>query len=57
MLIRKQRSPSSLLEKHKRPGVYYALTNDGVELPVIDITHLAFALNVSDTEQRAAVQK
>jgi hypothetical protein len=56
-LIRKQSSASSLLEKDKRPGVYYALTNQDVELPVIDITHPAFALNVSDAEQRAAVQK
>lgn len=34
-------------EKNKKPGVYYALTNDGVELPVIDVTHPEFALNLS----------
>lgn len=37
-------------EQHKRPGVSYALTDDGVELPVIDITHPAFALAVSEAE-------
>jgi hypothetical protein len=31
-----------LPERNKRPGVYYALTDDGVELPVINLTHPAF---------------
>lgn len=30
-------------ERHKIPGVCYAVTDDGVELPVIDITHPAFS--------------
>jgi hypothetical protein len=34
-------------EKNKRPGVCYALTDDGVELPVIDVTNPAFAENPS----------
>ena len=35
-------------EERKRPGVCYAVTIDGVELPVVDITHPAFALDVPD---------
>lgn len=43
--------PSSRLEASKKPGVCYALTPDGLELPVIDITHPAFAEPVlSDAE-------
>ncbi len=33
-----------LPERQKKPGVCYALTDDGVELPVIDVTHPAFFL-------------
>lgn len=29
-------------ETHKKPGVFYAVTDDGVELPVIDLTHPSF---------------
>lgn len=32
----------------KRPGVVYASTSDGIELPVIDITNPAFALPEND---------
>ncbi|MDB4989125.1 MAG: hypothetical protein JWN04_4303 [Myxococcaceae bacterium] len=35
-----------MAERNKRPGVQYALTDDGVELPVIDITHPAFLLSL-----------
>src|SRR6266852_3362088 len=45
-----------LAETNKRPGVHYALTSDGVELPVVDVSHPAFALTVTDPEQRALVQ-
>ena len=34
-------------ERNKKPGVCYALSNDGIELPVIDVTHPAFACEVS----------
>jgi len=44
-------------EMTKRPGVYYGVTRDGVELPVIDVTHPAFALAVSDSEQRRLVER
>jgi hypothetical protein len=39
----------------KIPGVYYAATDDGVELPIVDIMHPAFALAVSDAEQESLV--
>jgi hypothetical protein len=35
-------------EKNKKAGVYYALSDDGVELPVIDITHSAFAIYMDE---------
>ncbi len=31
------------IERDKRPGICYAFTDDGVELPVIDLTHPAFS--------------
>jgi hypothetical protein len=33
---------ATIPERHKRPGVCYAVTIDGIELPVIDLTHPAF---------------
>jgi len=38
----------------RKPGVCYALTDEGVELPVIDVTHPAFRLDLSagDLAQR-----
>jgi len=33
--------------RHKRPGVSYAVTDDGLELPVLDVTHPAFACELS----------
>lgn len=40
-------------ERHKKPGVCYAVTNDGLELPVVDVTHPAFACALSDEKQQA----
>ena len=37
-------------ERRKQPGLCYAVTDDGIELPVIDVTHPAFAFNPSDEE-------
>jgi len=37
-------------EKNKRTGVSYAVTEDGVELPIIDVTHPAFAVEKSAAE-------
>ena len=37
-------------EKNKKPGVCYAVTDDGIELPVIDVTNPAFIIQLSDLE-------
>lgn len=37
-------------ELHKKPGVAYAYTDDGLELPVIDITHPAFELHTDQLD-------
>ncbi len=37
--------PTPVPELHKKPGVSYAFADDGLELPVIDITHPAFELH------------
>lgn len=34
-------------EKNKKPGVCYAVTPDGLELPVVDVTHPAFKVTIS----------
>jgi hypothetical protein len=34
-------------ERNKKPGLVYAVSADGLELPVIDITHPAFAIDVT----------
>jgi hypothetical protein len=44
-------------ETNKKPGVCYAVTNDGIELPVIDITHPAFACEVSPQQLSAIVEE
>jgi hypothetical protein len=45
-----------LAEHHKQEGVCYAVTDDGLELPVVDVTHPAFELRVSDEQQRVLVE-
>jgi hypothetical protein len=42
-------------EANKRPGVCYAVTDDGIELPVIDVTHPAFAFDVGEPALTAAI--
>lgn len=37
-------------EKNKKAGLSYALSPDGIELPVVDVTHPAFALKRSEAE-------
>ncbi len=44
-------------EKNKKPGVCYAVTDDGVELPVIDITHPAFAFEMGEAEVSALIDQ
>jgi hypothetical protein len=46
---------ANTLELHKQPGLHYALGPDGVELPIVDVTHPAFALTVNGAEQRALI--
>ena len=48
------KSPS--LEANKKPGVHYALTPDGIELPIVDVTHPAFAVSMTAAEQVERVQ-
>lgn len=43
------------LERNKIPGVCYVINNQGIELPVVDITHPSFALKMSDEELNARV--
>jgi hypothetical protein len=44
-------------EKNKKAGVCYAVTDDGLELPVIDITHPAFAIQLGDQELDGLLHK
>ncbi len=44
-------------ETHKKLGVCYALTDDGLELPVIDVTHPAFAFEMSDEQLSAQIDR
>jgi hypothetical protein len=45
------------LEDREKPGVHYAFTQDGIELPIVDVSHPAFALNVTTAEQKMLVRK
>jgi len=42
-------------EKNKKPGICYAWTDDGIELPVIDITQPDFAFSMSEAEASALI--
>ena len=44
-------------EKNKKAGVCYAVTDDGLELPIIDVTHPAFAIQLSDLELDELLQR
>jgi hypothetical protein len=44
-----------MTEVQRTPGVRYAIAEDGLELPVIDITHPAFAVTISDEELNARI--
>ncbi len=44
-------------EYNKRPGVCYAVTNDGLELPVVDVTHPAFTPTLSDEQMQALITR
>ena len=42
--------PPKIAEKKKKAGVCYAVTDDGLELPVIDVTHPAFEIQLNEGE-------
>ena len=42
--------------QQRQPGLSYALTSDGLELPVIDIAHPAFFLEPTEAELAAALE-
>ena len=44
-------------ERNKRPGVSYAVSNDGLELPVLDVTHPDFACELSEQKQAAMLAR
>lgn len=45
-----------LPELNKKPGVYYALTPEGVELPIVDVTNPAFVLSITPADQQDRVR-
>ena len=49
--------PELIPETNKKPGVCYAVSDDGLELPVIDITHAAFAFEMSEAELSALIDR
>lgn len=44
-------------ERNKQAGVCYAVTDDGLELPVMDITHPAFACEMTEAEISAVIDR
>src|SRR5271157_1596009 len=42
-------------EKNKKAGVCYAYSDDGLELPIIDITHPAFTFEMDDDKLNALI--
>jgi hypothetical protein len=46
-----------IIERNKRAGVFYVVTDDGLELPVIDLTHPAFELILSEAELKTLQQQ
>ncbi|MCL4530068.1 MAG: hypothetical protein M1282_11710 [Chloroflexi bacterium] len=44
-------------EKNKKPNICYAVTDDGVELPVIDVTHPAFQISLDESGLDALLQQ
>lgn len=44
-------------EKDKKPGVCYTVTDDGLELPVIDVTHPAFEVSLNESELNTLLQQ
>jgi hypothetical protein len=49
--------PPLIPETHKKPGLCYAFTDAGVELPVIDVTHSSFRITLTDEEIEARARQ
>lgn len=49
--------PTIIGEAHKQAGVCYAVSDDGLELPVLDITHPAFAFLQNEEELSALIDR
>jgi hypothetical protein len=49
--------PAFPIVLNRKPGVFFALTTDGVELPIVDVTHPLFAVSLSEEEQRRLVEE
>jgi hypothetical protein len=48
---------AAISETHKKEGVCYAPADDGLELPVIDVTHPAFAFEMSEEDLAALIDR
>jgi hypothetical protein len=46
-----------IVATEKKTGVCYVVADDGLELPVIDITHSAFAFELSETQLSALIDR
>jgi hypothetical protein len=46
-----------LPERNKKPGLSYAVTDDGLELPVVDVSHPAFALEIDAEKQQRLIER
>jgi hypothetical protein len=53
MAVSAQAHQIVLAEPHKRAGIYYATSADGVELPILDVAHPAFAVSLTGAELSA----
>ena len=49
--------PEVTPETNKKPGVFYAVSADGIELPVVDVTHPSFAVPMARTEATALIAR
>jgi hypothetical protein len=43
--------------KNKKPGLSYAFTGNGVELPVLDITHPLFISSIDEVKLKEMLKK
>jgi hypothetical protein len=48
-------NPSSQSHSSRKAGVFYAVSNDGLELPIVDVTHPEFSLSVGPAEQQLLI--